>query len=71
MGLYTEQRKIRHDEEKSTTQRNTGWLNFGRTTSFCNFAMNEASWPENQGILFFIYFSNISNEPDIFHGCTS
>ena len=29
------------------------------------------SWPENQGILFFIYFSNISNEPDIFHGCTS
>ena len=29
------------------------------------------SWPENQGILFFIYFSNIANEPDIFHGCTS
>ena len=29
------------------------------------------SWPENQGILFFIYFSNISNELDIFHGCTS
>ena len=29
------------------------------------------SWPENQGILFFVYFSNISNEPDIFHGCTS
>ena len=29
------------------------------------------SWPENQGILFFIYFSNISNEPDIFHGCIS
>ena len=29
------------------------------------------SWPENQGILFFIYFSNTSNEPDIFHGCTS
>ena len=29
------------------------------------------SWPENQSILFFVYFSNISNEPDIFHGCTS
>ena len=29
------------------------------------------SWPENQGILFFRYFSNTSNEPDIFHGCTS
>ena len=28
-------------------------------------------WPESQGILFFVYFSNISNEPDIFHGCTS
>ena len=26
------------------------------------------SWPENQGILFFLYFSNIANEPDIFHG---
>ena len=32
---------------------------------------NLMSWPENQGILFFIYFSNISNELDIFHGCTS
>ena len=31
----------------------------------------DVSWPENQGILFFVYFSNISNEPDIFHGCTS
>ena len=26
------------------------------------------SWPENQGILFFLYISNIANEPDIFHG---
>ena len=26
------------------------------------------SWPENQGILFFLYFSNIANELDIFHG---
>ena len=26
------------------------------------------SWPENQGILSFLYFSNIANEPDIFHG---
>ena len=27
------------------------------------------SWPENQGIFFFfLYFSNIANEPDIFHG---
>ena len=26
------------------------------------------SWPENQGILFFLYFSNIAIEPDIFHG---
>ena len=26
------------------------------------------SWPENQGILFFLYFSNTSNELDIFHG---
>ena len=26
------------------------------------------SWPENQVILFFLYFSNIANEPDIFHG---
>ena len=26
------------------------------------------SWPENQGILFFLYFLNIANEPDIFHG---
>ena len=25
------------------------------------------SWPENQGI-FFLYFLNTSNEPDIFHG---
>ena len=33
--------------------------------------VNILSWPENQGILFFVYFSNISNEPDIFHGCTS
>ena len=28
------------------------------------------SWPENQGILFFLYFSNIPSEPDIFHGFT-
>ena len=28
------------------------------------------SWSENQGILFFIYFSNIFNELDIFHGYT-
>ena len=27
------------------------------------------SWPENQGFFFFfLYFSNIANEPDIFHG---
>ena len=35
------------------------------------FPKNLLSWPENQGILYFVYFSNISNEPDIFHGCTS
>ena len=29
------------------------------------------SWSENQGILFFIYFSNIFNELDIFHGFTN
>ena len=28
------------------------------------------SCPENQGFFFFLYFSNISNEPDIFHGFT-
>ena len=38
--------------------------------SFCG-VVNYLSWPENQGILFFVYFSNISNELDIFHGCTS
>ena len=26
------------------------------------------SWPENQGFFFFLYFPNIANEPDIFHG---
>ena len=31
----------------------------------------EMSWPENEGILFFIYFSNTANELDIFHGCSS
>ena len=38
---------------------------------FFFFIILELSWPENQGILFFVYFSNISNEPDIFHGFTN
>ena len=32
------------------------------------FKIRYVSWPENQGILFFLYFPNIANEPDIFHG---
>ena len=40
-------------------------------TGLSTWSANLMSWPENQGILFFVYFSNISNEPDIFHGFTS
>ena len=39
--------------------------------TFSGLLIFNMSFPENQSILFFIYFSNISNEPDIFHGCTS
>ena len=30
--------------------------------------LKSVSWPENQGIFIFLYFPNIANEPDIFHG---
>ena len=32
--------------------------------------LTHMSWPENQGILFFLYFSNIPSELDIFNGFT-
>ena len=51
-----------------------GRKKFGMAKNGCSkcfltiFPKKLMSWPENQGILFFLYFSNIANEPDIFHG---